>query len=161
MFTPKAKSQIIKILKIMQKSTEGKVDSLLLVRDTITSSYILGKLYLSSEFIAHTLELPDLDNKKNVSCIPTGKYICKKRYRNESASYNYIHLILEDVPNRDYILFHRGNTTKDTSGCVLVGEYRDKDKVLNSKKAMDYLMAKILETEEDKIELTIKNKYDG
>lgn len=31
--------------------------------------------------------------------------------------------VIKNVPNRSAILIHWGNTTKDTEGCVLCGEY--------------------------------------
>lgn len=39
---------------------------------------------------------------------------------------------LLDVPCFEGILIHRGNTARDTSGCILVGENRQPGKVLNS-----------------------------
>ena len=64
-----------------------------------------------------TLELPDLGNQKNISCIPEGKYIVHRIYSPKFG--NCFHL--QDVPGRTAILIHRGNYTKDTRGCILVG----------------------------------------
>lgn len=67
---------------------------------------------------ALSLEPPDRNNEPFESCIPAGVYICKyvtsKRF---GATYE-----VKDVPSRSHILFHKGNFTKDTSGCILVGE---------------------------------------
>lgn len=76
-----------------------------------------GVLLIDDEFFCLTLELPDRGNQKNISSIPEGKYLCvpylSKKYAN---SYKVV-----DVPGRTGILFHAGNTVKDTKGCILLG----------------------------------------
>ena len=64
-----------------------------------------------------TLELPDLGNQTNISCIPEGKYKVLRIYSPKFG--NCFHV--QDVPGRSAILIHRGNYTKDTMGCILVG----------------------------------------
>ena len=64
-----------------------------------------------------TLELPDLGNQKRISCIPEGKYKVHRIYSPKFG--NCFHI--QDVPERTGILIHKGNYTKDTSGCILVG----------------------------------------
>ena len=65
-----------------------------------------------------TLELPDLNNRRNVSCIPEGTYQCFKR--NSPKNGNVFEL--KDVQNRTYIQIHSGNYTSQIEGCILVGD---------------------------------------
>jgi len=133
--------------------------NLFLVRDAFTDKSIIGKLYLNGEFIAHTLELPWKNNEKGISCIPKGVYDCRVRYADESASRDYTHLIVENVPDRTYILFHRGNSAKDSRGCILTGMMRGHDVIYQSKNAHNLLMKTIIDNKmENKIELVIKNR---
>jgi hypothetical protein len=57
-------------------------------------------------------ELPYLDNQRRISCIPAGQYFVRLRYPRESATRNYLHLLVQNVTDRDYILFHIGNKTR-------------------------------------------------
>jgi len=58
------------------------------------------------------------DNKKNISCIPVGDYICE---RVQSPKFKNTFEIC-DIPNRTDVLFHKGNIEDDSHGCVLIGE---------------------------------------
>jgi hypothetical protein len=69
-------------------------------------------------FNAVSLELPYLDNKENVSCIPTGTY---RAIKTQSKSKGEV-ILLKNVPNRKSILVQIGNYTKDTLGSILLGE---------------------------------------
>jgi hypothetical protein len=84
--------------------------NLLIIRDTFTEESTLGKLFLNGEYFCDTLENPWKNNVRNISCIPDGIYDVRLRLPRESASRDYLHLLVKEVPNRDYILFHRGNT---------------------------------------------------
>ena len=133
--------------------------NLLIVRETYTDESVIGKLYLNGEFISYTLELAWNNNQKSISCVPRGVYDCKIRLAKDSASRNYDHLILEDVPNRSYILFHRGNSAKDSKGCILTGMMKGDNVIYQSKTAHTLLMDKIFKEKLDrKIELVIKNR---
>ena len=133
--------------------------NLFLIRDTFSDKSIIGKLYLNGEFIAHTLELPWKNNQKGISCVPKGVYNCRVRYAEESASRDYTHLIVEDVPDRTYILFHRGNSAKDSRGCILTGMMRGDDVIYQSTNAHNLLIKTILDNKmENIIELVIKNR---
>jgi len=82
-----------------------------------------------------TLERPWLDNQRNVSCIPNGEYGVVKH---NGAKYKNVWR-LKNVPGRSGILFHAGNTMKDSRGCILVGQKFWKDGVLKSRVALDTL----------------------
>jgi len=86
-----------------------------------TEFHTLGELFILEDgellYKCKTLELPWRLNQKKVSCIPKGIYNVVPR---QSPKYHE-HFHVENVPNRDYILFHSGNFTKDTLGCILVG----------------------------------------
>ena len=135
-----------------------KLINLLLIRDTFSDLSTLGELFLNGERMCDTLENPWLDNQKNISCIPAGIYDVRLRLARESATRDYLHLLIQDVPNRDWILFHRGNFPKDTSGCILVGLGSQQNAVNNSVLAMDLLIKEIVNLGGENIKLIIKNK---
>ena len=138
--------------------TKKKLINLLLIRDTFSENSVIGELFLNGERISDTLENPWLDNQRNISCIPEGEYKVRLRLPRESATRDYIHLLVQDVPNRDWILFHRGNTAKDTRGCILVGLGSQQDIVSNSVLAMDLLIKEVIHLGGENINLIIKNK---
>ena len=132
--------------------------NLLLIRDTFSKESTIGELFLNGERICDTLENPWQDNQRNISCIPEGIYPVRLRLPRESGTRDYIHLLVKDVKDRDYILIHIGNTAKDTSGCILVGLGSQQDIVSNSTLAMDLLIKEILHLGGENINLIIKNK---
>ena len=132
--------------------------NLLLIRDTFTEESTIGELFINGERICDTLERPYFNNLRNISCIPEGVYPVRLRLPRESATRDYMHLLVKDVKDRDYILFHIGNTAKDTSGCILVGLGSQQNFVNNSRLAMDLLMKEIINLGGENINLIIKNK---
>lgn len=92
--------------------------ALKLVRVASNSEGTYGVLLQGDIPFAVTLERPWLDNKKGESCIPTGSYICK---RVNSPKFGNTFEVT-GVPGRDAILFHKGNLSDDSHGCILVGE---------------------------------------
>ena len=77
----------------------------------------IGRLWCG-EFQCMTLELPWLNNAKNVSCIPAGTY----RYNFRLSPKNGPVLELKAVKDRTYIQIHAGNFTSQIEGCILVGD---------------------------------------
>lgn len=63
-----------------------------------------------------TLENPWRGNGHD-SSIPTGMYVCKRVMSPHFGDTFEV----ANVPNRSHILFHAGNTEKDTLGCILLG----------------------------------------
>ena len=124
----------------------------------------IGQLYALSNnnfsvFDCDTLELPWKDNKNQVSCIPIGKYIVRKRY---SKKFKY-HLHVTDVENRSLILIHKGNFNTDILGCILVGRlnYVNNDDLIdvsNSKATLKELMDILDFDDNGEIELEILNR---
>jgi len=116
-------------------------------KQTIGNGYVLDDNgIIIYEF--NTLELPFKDNKRNISCIPIGDYLVKKRYSKKFKT----HFHIQDVPNRKWILIHRGNFHTQIRGCCIVGNdlnYINDDNyidVANSSKTMLKLL-KILPKE--------------
>jgi len=62
------------------------------------------------------MEKPWRDNQKNISCIPEGNYWCKPHDGKHKETW-----VVMDVPDRNGIVFHIGNTERDTGGCILPG----------------------------------------
>jgi hypothetical protein len=132
--------------------------NLLLIRDTFTKESTIGELFINGERICDTLENPWLDNQRTISCIPEGEYPVRLRTARESATRDYLHLLIQDVPNRDFILVHRGNFPSQTQGCLLVGLGTEQNVVNNSRLAMDLLIKEILNLGGENINLIIKKK---
>jgi hypothetical protein len=84
----------------------------------------------------YTLENPKRATDKD-SRIPAGVYKCKPY---SGARYKDVYII-ENVPNRTAILFHFGNTEKDTLGCILlgnrIGKIGSEPAVLESKRCFE------------------------
>ena len=126
---------------------------LILERQNTDLKQTLGTMYVVNDadriqFSCWSLELPDLDNKSNISRIPAGNYNISKRW---SKKFGH-HMIVKNVEGRKYILIHGGNTYLDTRGCILVGNdlaYVNEDShidVINSKKTLADILDLIEET---------------
>lgn len=78
-----------------------------------------------SDFKGKTMELEYNYNFRRVSCIPPGTYIVIKRVSKKYGE----HFHITDVPNRDLILIHGANYSRQLLGCIGVGEaFVDLDK---------------------------------
>lgn len=77
-------------------------------------------------FFCKTLELPWRENKRSISCIPSGIY---KTVIRQSPKFGSVYHVT-NVPDRSFILIHSGNFAGDVSkgfksnvnGCILLGK---------------------------------------
>lgn len=86
----------------------------------------LGDLFLFDSgkllIMLKTLELPWVDNRKFVSCIPEGTYDIIYPYSGNKFKDVFL---LDKVPDREGILIHIGNYTEQIKGCILPGIMHD------------------------------------
>lgn len=107
-----------------------------------------GVLRINGRAWCVTLEPPDAGNVRDISCIPVGRYRCR---RVESRRFGDTFEIT-DVPGRSHILLHPGNVVSDTRGCVLLarqfGSLRGDRAVLNSGRTFASFMEYMADVEE-------------
>lgn len=74
-----------------------------------------GLLCYQGKPICGTIELPWRNNRRMVSCIPEGRYrLVKARYHRHGVQLGVL-----NVPNRESILIHPGNSAlDDLQGCI-------------------------------------------
>ena len=112
-----------------------------LERKYFKETYTIGNLYINDSFFSNTLEDKNRDVNKNgkfdngetkiygETCIPFGTY---KVILTMSPKFKRELPRLLNVPSFEGVLIHRGNTAKDSAGCILIGENKAVGKVLNS-----------------------------
>ena len=129
------------------------------------ATYTIGKLYIDDKYFCDTLEDTDrllkqsdslslIKSKKipGQTAIPTGTY---KVIVNKSPKFGRLLPRLLNVPGFEGILIHRGNTDKDTSGCIIVGENKVVGKVINSTGYETKLVDMLTKAQNNKEEITI------
>lgn len=108
--------------------------------------------------VCNTIELPWLQNQRNVSCIPEGRYELRKRFIKKFG----LHLLVVGVPDRSWILIHPANDAKtQLKGCIAtVTQLTGPGKGSESRLANEKLKAIVLEALErkEKVFITIKSK---
>lgn len=117
---------------------------LLLERRFKGDAYTVGTLYVNGKRFCDTLEdrVRDLAGGEvkvpGETAIPEGVY---KVIVNRSPKFGRELPRLLDVPMFEGVLIHRGNTAADSAGCILVGENKEKGKVINSTPYEERLVA--------------------
>lgn len=107
------------------------------------NTYTIGRLLINGEYFCDTLEpkVRDLSKElkvKGKTAIPAGRY---RLYLTYSSRFKRILPLVDNVPQFSGVRIHRGNTAKDTEGCILVGYNREVGKVLDSAVTEQRLMA--------------------
>jgi hypothetical protein len=124
-----------------------------LVREDFTEESTIGEMFIDGVFNCYTLEDKVRDGIKipGKTAIPYGHYDVVINWSNRFQKYMPL---LINVPNFEGIRIHSGNTSADTEGCILVGNYRSKNLITESRKAFTNLMKK-LQSVEKKEKITI------
>ena len=57
-----------------------KLNAMFILKRVYLKEATHGELLFNNEHIAYTIELPWLENQKQISCIPEGEYNLRRRY---------------------------------------------------------------------------------
>lgn len=126
-------------------------------RHTLNSKYTIGRMYLDGKYFCDTLEDPvrrlktAKDKIAGDTAIPAGTYTVTMMM---SPRFKRVLPRLHNVPFFEGVLIHRGNTAKDTEGCILVGKNTKKGMVTNSAVYETELVKRL--NKENTITITIK-----
>lgn len=108
-------------------------------------TFTLGDLYINDAMFCQTIE----DVERDLHCKEDKVYGCtaipRGRYRvvlTWSPKFKRVLPLLLEVPYFEGVRMHRGNTEKDSLGCIIVGERRRPHEgyVYNSRKTEERLM---------------------
>lgn len=141
---------------------------ILLQRHALKAGYTIGRMEINGRYFCDTLEDTDRGLResmtedeiaalkvKGATAIPTGTYRIDMQTR--SPRFGRVLPRLVSVKGYAGVLIHSGNKAADTEGCILVGENRERGKVLNSRATLEHLLAflRAAQAEGEEIELTI------
>jgi len=120
-----------------------------------------GEIWMDGEQLCYSIELPWLDNLRNISCIPEGTYSLSKRH---SKRFGW-HILIKNVPARSGILFHPANDAKrELRGCIApVSQLTGIGKGGNSRVAFEKLRQHVytLLDQGQQVYLQIENKEES
>ena len=141
-------------------------------------TYRIGKLYIDGKYFCDTLEDKDRGLTQDMSleqiqkikvygetAIPVGKYkidmdTVSPRFKDKSWAKVCDGKLprLIDVPGYSGVLIHVGNSDKDSSGCILVGQNKVKGQVINSTVTFTELYKLMKAAHDAKEDITIEIK---
>ena len=109
---------------------------LTLIRDVNGDKAVMGKLYFNGGLVCYTME-------NAAKAIPTGLYLVQNsmspKFKRELPI-----VFNAGVSSSRGIRIHRGNTAKDSQGCILVGMGRDVKKSFITESALAETMITML-----------------
>ena len=141
---------------------------ILLQRHVLKAGYTIGRMEINGRYFCDTLEDTDRGLResmtedeiaalkvKGATAIPIGTYRIDMQTR--SPRFGRVLPRLVSVKGYAGVLIHSGNTADDTEGCILVGENRERGKVLNSRATLERLLVflRAAQAEGEEIKLTI------
>ena len=136
---------------------------LIFTRHARRADYTIGRLEDENGMkVCDTLEPTWRDYKGGELKIPKKSAIPECTYRvvvTKSQRFQKYLPLLVGVPGFEGVRIHAGNTSRDTEGCILVGQNLQVGKVLWSRITLEKLM-KLIENEKE-IYLTIKNTWNN
>lgn len=115
--------------------------NLVLKRDYFSLIAVAGTLYADGVKCCDTLEPAIIEGYGKGSCVKPGTYSIDYHY---SPKFRKYMLTLCGVKSRSGILIHSGNTSSDTTGCILVGERMDNDRLSSSRDALHRLLKRVI-----------------
>lgn len=133
-----------------------------LVRESFTNIATEGQIFVNGEFECYCLEDKDRfleyggDKVYGETAIPRGTY---NVVLTQSARFNKLLPLLEDVPQFRGIRMHSGNKAEDSEGCILVGMTNTADDdnwIGNSRVALVALISKMQKAIDNGEEITIE-----
>ena len=135
---------------------------LVLIRHARRADYTIGRLEDENGMkICDTLEPTWRDYRGGELKIPKKSAIPEGSYRvvvTKSRRFQKYLPLLVGVPGFEGVRIHAGNTSRDTEGCILVGQNLQVGKVLWSRITLEKLM-KLIENEKE-IYIIIKNTWE-
>lgn len=100
----------------------GKGVKLIINRTFFCENHMSGNFLILNKinnvlFSGVTLELPYLNNKKNISAIPDGLYSASLLSHSKFGQCIYFHSVI----GRSGIFIHKANFVREIEGCIIVG----------------------------------------
>lgn len=149
---------------------------LILKRVNKLNDCTIGKLYIDGIYKCDTLEdvdrglsddmsLSEINAKKiyGKTAIPTGTYnidmnTVSPKFKNRTWAKPYGGKLprLQNVKGYEGVLIHVGNKSEDTLGCILVGENKISNQVINSTSTFQDLMSILLKAKVKEEEITLQ-----